>query len=236
MSCSARRAGTCRGKDHRHRVASTAGHSSLGVERRPLHADGGASCRRLAGDVRDVEHARTAVTAMGEKEAALRFDRLRALLRAQPNIQRDARQRTHDDRRRRAEASSAGYVSTMSCPSACAMRSPMPSLPVAGTESPPVASTTRSHAMVPPDVSTANPRAARDTLVTVVPNCSPHPWRPRTSPARRARRGRDSIAETACRIPLRAPAECPGRLRRRRAVRAAATIAASPAADAAANP
>ena len=65
-----------------------------------------------------------------------------------------------------------------SCPSACAMRSPIPSLPVAGTDSPPVASTTRSHSMIPPDVSTTNPRAARDTLVTVVPNCRSTPLAP----------------------------------------------------------
>ena len=71
------------GKNHRHR-GPAAGHQLLVSDRRPLHADGG---RPAAGrDVRDVKNAGTAVAAMREQEAAARFDRLRTILRTQPDI------------------------------------------------------------------------------------------------------------------------------------------------------
>ena len=127
-----------RGPMPRRRAPTTArGCSLVRVSRRVLSRH----------QVRDVEHARPTVTAMGKKKTPLRFDRARARLAAQPRVHRHARQRrmpgiAADN------GVSAGYGAIMRCPSALATASPVPSLPVAGTDRPPVARMTRSAATI----------------------------------------------------------------------------------------
>ena len=63
---------------------------------RPLHADGGLVCPRLEAahrDMRDVEHRRTAVSAMREQEPAAHFRGSRPGARSQTHAERDAAQR-----------------------------------------------------------------------------------------------------------------------------------------------
>ena len=110
------------------------------------------------------------------------------------------------------------------------MRSPMPSLPVAGTDSPPVASTTAiALESLPRCLDRKSARRARHVGDRGRRTAASTPFVARERHQRVAHvAGAIGSRETACRIPLRAPAECRGRLRRRRAVRAAATSAASP--------
>ena len=171
-------------------------------------------------DMRHVEHRRSAVAAMREEKAARGGGDRRATSRAAARAGRCRRALVHgrigDERGERG----IGVVHGVS--QLRGKGQPAPSLPVAGTDRPPVASTTASAAIAPrarPDRASRR-RAARARSASRRSGSARPPAAPR-APGRRARRARGPTRETACPCSLRGRAACrPGA---RRTARCAAS-------------